>query len=82
MLRASRPYRGLLIVSILGALASLAVLGIALSFAATQATDERRALVRFVCAAVDVAQEQQTPEALRRAERFLEILDSIGESCD
>jgi hypothetical protein len=39
-------------------------------------------LVRFVCAAVEVAREAGTAEATARADRFEAILRDLGESCE
>jgi hypothetical protein len=69
--------------AVIMACALVAWIGAAASvlYSAQRSADERRALVSFVCAAIEVAKEQSTPEPLRRAERFREILDSIGERC-
>ena len=62
-------------------LATIIIAGAAVLSAFQQTNEERDALIQFVCAAVDIAHQQQTPEALARAERFEEILAVLGENC-
>ena len=71
----------LLAASIALCLASLLAAGTVVVYTHRQNEKAQATLVRFVCAAVDVARAAATPEALARADRFEAILADIGESC-
>ena len=62
-------------------LAAMVIAGASVLLAFQRTNEERDALIQFVCAAVDIAEQQRTPEALARAERFEEILAVLGEAC-
>ena len=71
--------------AVYGALAAALVMfmlaGATVVYGQHQDAEAQKTLVRFVCAAVEIARQVQTPEALARADRFEAILSDIGESC-
>lgn len=54
---------------------------VALIYTNVQTTDEREALVAFVCAAIEIQEAGSSPLASEYARRFGEILAGLGESC-
>lgn len=71
----------LLTASVAFCLVTLMFAGVLLVYTHRQDAKAQATLVRFVCAAVEVARAAATEEALARADRFEAILSDIGESC-